>query len=286
MPKFSHEEAEQLMAGADWRHRWEILPGLWTPGLSTTDARYLLDEFGVPADLTGKNCIDIGCWDGAIAFELERRGGNVLATDIQEPTSTAFSTAHRILDSKVEYLQASVYDLPKLITQKFDVVVFRAVYYHLKNPLGAFEAISLLCNAGSLLCTEGEALRYYAETLDGKPRYDEFLKVAADSDIPLMLYYPGTYMSGENWNVPNMACFKGWMIASGFDIAKSRIWEDRELNGQRLIVSAVRNSKEILIEHSVLPKGWRANARGEVVKGIFIKEERLEAIPAQDAKKD
>jgi SAM-dependent methyltransferase len=278
MAEMSREEVMQLIAAADWRQKWEIIPGVWTPGISDFDAKYLLDEFGVPEDLTGKTCLDIGAWDGPITFELERRGAKVIATDIQDPDATGFNVARRVLGSKAEYVQASVYDLPDVFAAQFDVVVFRAVYYHLKNPFGAFEAIGRITRENGLLCTEGEALRFYAETLEGKPRFDEALRLLAEWDIPVMLFYPGNYKSGENWNVPNLACFKGWMQASGFDITKQRIWEDFEINGQRLIVSAKRNANEVAVEHSVLKKGWRNEARGEVVKGQFIQADRLDTL--------
>ena len=276
----SHSDLEiaQLIASADWRQRWEILPGIWTPGISDLDAKYMLDEYGIPADLAGKTCIDIGAWDGPISFELERRGAKVIAADIQDPASTAFNVAKKILGSKIEYVQASVYDLPNLFTNQFDIVIFRAVYYHLKNPYGAFEAISQISAPNATLCAEGEALVFYAETLDGKPRYDDMIRQMADWDVPLMLFYTGNYKSGENWNVPNFACFKGWMIGAGFDIIKHRVWEDREINGQRFIVTCQRNLNNVLVEHSVLEKGWRANAVGEIVKGQFIKADRIDTL--------
>lgn len=272
---------QHLIEKADWRQRWEITPGVWTPGISEIDPRYILSEFGVPEDLTGKRCIDIGAWDGPLSFEMERRGAKVIAADIQDPDATAFNTARKILGSKVEYVQASVYDLPSILSEPFDIVVFRAVYYHLKNPLGAFEAISRIMKEGALLCTEGEALVFYAEDLQGKPVFnDPHIAALANSDIPMMLFYPGNYKSGENWNVPNFACFKGWMQANSLEVVQKRIWEDRDINGQRLIVTARRTSAEIAVEHSVLDKGWREHAEGEVVKGQFIKKERLHTIAA------
>lgn len=280
MTKTSNE-LDSLLNSADWRQKWEILPGVWTPGISEIDPKYILDEFGIPSDLSGKRCIDIGAWDGALTFELERRGATVVATDIQDPDATAFNVARKLLGSSVEYIQASVYDLPNIFGAEFDVIIFRAVYYHLKNPFGAFEAIGRIAKLDAVLCTEGEGLRFYAETLTGHPSYDATIRVIAEWDIPVMLYYPGNYKSGENWNVPNFACFKGWMQASGFDISQDSVWEDRDINGQRFKVTAIRNSNSLSVEHSVLPKGWRSQVAGEVVKGQFIQANRLDTLPTK-----
>jgi len=117
-------EIEQKMEQTDWRLQWEILPGITSPGISPMDPAYILDDFGIARDLKGKLAIDIGAWDGPIAFELEKRGARALATDIQDPNATAFNTAKEILNSSVDYLQASVYDLPGLLKEKYDIVVF------------------------------------------------------------------------------------------------------------------------------------------------------------------
>ncbi len=283
LSQLDRSEIDALIAGADWRQRWEILPGIFTSGVSDIDPKYILDEFGVPEDLTGKRCIDIGAWDGALTFELERRGGTVLAADIQHPDATAFNTARTILGSKVDYLQASVYDLPDLLAgQEFDVVIFRAVWYHLKNPIGAFEAISRISAAGAILCSEGEILRYYAEDMSGHPIDSSLIGQLADLDVPITLCYPGTYKGGENWFVPNVACFRGWMTACGFEIVQDRIWEDHSLNGQRLIVTCVRTTNNIAVEHTVLDKGWRkqTDSTSKVVKGQLIRNSRLSTVAA------
>lgn len=290
LSQFDRSEIDALIASADWRQRWEILPGIFTAGVSDIDPKYILDEFGVPEDLTGKRCIDIGAWDGALTFELERRGGIVLAADIQDPDATAFNTAHKILGSKVDYLQASVYDLPDLLAgQEFDVILFRAVWYHLKNPIGAFEAISRISAPGAILCSEGEILRYYAEDMSGKPIDSALMEQLADLDVPITLCYPGTYKGGENWFVPNVACFRGWMTACGFDIVQDRIWEDHSLNGQRLIVTCLRTTNDIAVEHTVLGKGWRKQTddTSKVVKGQLIRNSRLGTMVAgaEDAEK-
>jgi tRNA (mo5U34)-methyltransferase len=63
-----------------WYHTIELAPGVTTPGWF--DLRPIVDRFPWPT-VGGKRCLDIGTYDGFLAFELERRGAaEVVATDI------------------------------------------------------------------------------------------------------------------------------------------------------------------------------------------------------------
>ena len=66
-----------------WYHTIELAPGVETPGWF--DLRPIVDQLPWP-DVRGKRCLDVGTYDGFLAFEMERRGASVVvATDIAEP---------------------------------------------------------------------------------------------------------------------------------------------------------------------------------------------------------
>jgi tRNA (mo5U34)-methyltransferase len=215
----SPDQVREEIRKANWYHRYEIVPGVITPGTCHADARGAFDALGLPADLTGKRVLEVGTWDGPYAFELERRGASVVATDIQDPARTAFNTARRILDSKVEYVQCSVYDLAGAVKGPFDIVLFFGVFYHLKHPLMAFEVLASLLKQDGLLVFEGEYFSHYAEDLDNVPaRWKLVTALLANSNLPLTLCYPGRFRGAQNWFIPNLACLQGWFKASGFDV--------------------------------------------------------------------
>ena len=88
--------------------------------------------------------LDIGCWDGLFSFECERRGAErVVAADLWENAGRdAFDFAREELGSKVEPLECDVYDLPgKLGGERFDLVLFLGVLYHLRHPLLGLEKV-------------------------------------------------------------------------------------------------------------------------------------------------
>ena len=217
----TREEAIEMIKQASWYHAFEVLPGVTTPGTMPTNAERLLNErFRLPADLSGLRALDIGTLDGPYAFELEKRGATVVAMDIQNPDRTGFNTAKRVRGSKVEYVQGSAYDLSELLVGKFEIICFFGVYYHMKHPLLAFEQIQRMLSDNGLVLLEGECLLNHAESpelSDRKP--SKFVKSVADSSLPLAAFYPRTY-KGDTWNwfVPNLACVRAWLDATGLEL--------------------------------------------------------------------
>jgi len=203
-----------------WYHTIELAPGLVTPGWF--DLRPVVAGMPWP-DVSGKRCLDVGTYDGFLAFELERRGAaEVVATDIGDPsgwdwplitrdrgtravTSTAggktgvgFQIAKRALSSSVERVEASVYDLRPEQVGRFDVVVCGSLLLHLRDPVRAVEAIRGVCD-GSFLS---------AETVS----------------LPLTMLHrrrPAAELKGDRncqWWIPNVAGHVQMLVAGGFRI--------------------------------------------------------------------
>ena len=168
-----------------WYHTLDLGNGIVTPGWF--DLRPISDRLPWP-DVEGKRCLDVGTYDGFFAFELERRGAaEVVATDIADhlewdwppklraigpdflreiagdDKTRGFRIAREALESKVDHRLISVYDLSPETVGTFDVVVCGALTLHLRDPLGALQAIRSVC-AGSFLSAEeiafGLTLRY------------------------------------------------------------------------------------------------------------------------------
>src|SRR4051812_30744538 len=91
-----------------WYHRIEVAPGVVTPGV--TDSQTYLRFLDLPADCSGWRVLDLGTRDGFYAFEFERRGADVIAIDYVPKERSGFSVAAELLKSRVEYVQANLYD--------------------------------------------------------------------------------------------------------------------------------------------------------------------------------
>ena len=168
--------ADQLareVAGIKWYHSIELAPGLVTPGWF--DTRAVARQLPIPADLSGRRCLDIGTFDGFWAFEMERRGASeVVAVDIPDPDQwdwpansepearaeiaarrpgAGFELARSALASAVRRVESSVYDLGPRELGTFDYVYLGSLLLHLRDPVRALERVHDVCT-GELLLVE------------------------------------------------------------------------------------------------------------------------------------
>jgi tRNA (mo5U34)-methyltransferase len=210
-----------------WYHQIELAPGVTTPGVNASSV--VLERLNLPEDCRGLRALDIGARDGYFSFELERRGAEVLAIDYARPTETGFAIAQEILNSKVVYQVANVYDLNAQDYGQFDIVLFLGVLYHLRNPLLALDHIWSVCR--NQLWVESHVLDK-AFMRDEKEPLVPLSQVSADLiATPIMQFYPGAVLNNDatNWWVPNMACLRAMLKESNFVIGHESLAGNRGL---------------------------------------------------------
>jgi tRNA (mo5U34)-methyltransferase len=97
----------------------------------------------LPADLAGWSALDIGCNAGFYTFELARRGAEVVAIDADEHylRQGKWASALYGLDDRVAFRRLQVYDLARM-PERFDLVVFMGVLYHLRYPLLGLDIVA------------------------------------------------------------------------------------------------------------------------------------------------
>src|SRR5690606_12924209 len=95
----------------------------------------------LPANLAGKSVLDIGCNAGFYAFEMKRRGAErVVGIDTDPRYLAQAKLASEVLGIDVELRQLDVYGVDKL-GERFDVVLFMGLLYHLRHPLLALDRL-------------------------------------------------------------------------------------------------------------------------------------------------
>jgi tRNA (mo5U34)-methyltransferase len=139
-----------------WFHSIEVAPGVVTPGRPT---HRVLQRIGLPAALTGKSVLDVGCSDGFFAFECEKRGADpIVAIDDWSapyvPGPQGFEVASEILGSKVEFRNMDAQSADAARLGQFDIVLCLGVLYHLKHPLLGLEQLAGLTREACYLETE------------------------------------------------------------------------------------------------------------------------------------
>jgi tRNA (mo5U34)-methyltransferase len=207
-----------------WYHTVELAPGVVTDGFF--DTRPTVAKVPMPADLTGKRCLDVGTWDGFWAFEMERRGAaSVTAIDIEDPSrwdwppqsnfgeaytgrlgylstfksgAASFALAKEAHGSAVERLDCSVYDLDPAVHGRFDFVFLGSLLLHLRDPIRALDAVRGVCG--------GEAV--FAESIELIPSITRPRTATARLEG----------LDQSWWWQPNAAGFRRMVLSAGFEI--------------------------------------------------------------------
>jgi len=132
------EIRERAAALGDWFHNIDL------EGVPTAPNHFLHDypnvkwkrfAHAIPEDLTGKSVLDIGCNGGFYSLEMKRRGAErVLGIDFDDRYLDQARFAAEVKGADIEFRKLSVYDLAQL-GERFDVVLFMGVLYHLRHPL-------------------------------------------------------------------------------------------------------------------------------------------------------
>ena len=167
------------------------------PGLGTIrgqwDLRPGIKEYFGDFDFDKKRVLEIGTASGFNCFEMERRGAEVTAFDLDERLTydpkpgaqllaldayragvlqqrNGFWLSHRLLKSRARFVCGHANYLPEWLGD-FDVGVMANVLQHLQDPVGAIMQLAARCRA--LVITEGD-------WLDG-----------SHDDVPGLIYFMG-----------------------------------------------------------------------------------------------
>src|SRR5919201_886648 len=145
MLSLSYDELrERIEALGPWFHNMEL------GGIETAPNHFLGDypavkwrafADAVPHSLAGKTVLDIGCNGGFYSIEMKKRGAErVLGVDSDDEYLAQARFATEVTGLNIEFRKLSVYDVGAL-GERFDVVLFMGVFYHLRHPLLALDLI-------------------------------------------------------------------------------------------------------------------------------------------------
>ena len=230
MARSEAEVWDRINSVSHWYHQIPIQEGVVTPGINNTGQ--ILALLDLPADASGLRVLDVGTRDGFFAFELERRGAVVTAVDYVPKDQTGFQVVSELLDSKVTFLNANVYDLSSERLGTFDIVLFLGLLYHLPDPLQALLLLRSMCR--DRLCVESQVIDQALLMPDG--RMASMADVApALIDVPLMQFYPGRSLNDDptNYWAPNLRGLESMLQDCNFRVTSS------QLIGARAVVNCV-----------------------------------------------
>jgi tRNA (mo5U34)-methyltransferase len=204
-----------------WFHNLDL------KGVSTAPAHFLGDypavkwrKFcdSIPSDLTGKAVLDIGCNAGFYSLEMKRRGAErVVGIDTDEEYLVQGRFASEVRGLPIEFRKMSVYEIAAL-GERFDVVLFMGVLYHLRHPLLALDLIAEHV-VGDLLVFQSMQ-RGSNEVENLEENYDFWTAEQFDRPgFPKLHFIEHSFADDPtNWWVPNRACVEAMLRSAGFVI--------------------------------------------------------------------
>jgi tRNA (mo5U34)-methyltransferase len=172
----------------------------------------------IPADLTGWSVLDIGCNAGFYSQEMKRRGAErVLGIDSDPRYLAQARYAAEIAGLDIDFRQMSIYELPSL-NERFDLVLFMGVLYHLRHPLLALDILA--AHGVRRMLVFQSMLRGPHEVPPVAGDYD-FTDTSPfeDAAYPCMYFVEQRYAGdATNWWIPNRACAEAMLRSAGFEI--------------------------------------------------------------------
>ena len=180
--------------------------------------KWLTFAHALPADLTGKSVLDIGCNAGFYSIEMKRRGATrVVAVDSDERYLAQARFAAEVCEVDIEFCELSAYDVGKL-GEKFDLVLFMGVFYHLRHPLLALDLIHEHVARDLVVFQAMQRGDNTVEPLKEDYPFRE-TDIFERPGFPRMCFIEKNYAGDPtNWWVPNRACTEALLRSSGFEI--------------------------------------------------------------------
>jgi tRNA (mo5U34)-methyltransferase len=184
----------------------------------------------IPESLAGKAVLDVGCNGGFYALEMKRRGAaRVLGIDEDEGYLAQARFAAEVSGLEIEFQRLSVYDVASL-GERFDLVIFMGVLYHLRHPLLALDLLaehvvgdqllfqSMLRGSLQLGPSERDPTFQKPRAFEEDYAFEETEQFAQPS-WPKLHFVERRYAHDPtNWWIPNKACAEAMLRSAGFVI--------------------------------------------------------------------
>ena len=212
---------ERIDALGPWFHNLRL------DGIETAPHHFLGDYPAVkfasfrsvlPQDLLGMTVLDIGCNAGFYSMEMKRRGADkVIGIDSDERYVKQARFAAELSGLDVEFRQLAVWEIARL-GQRFDLVIFMGVLYHLRHPLLALDLIHEHVAKDLLLF---QSMQRGSREIAQVAEDYEFASPAPfdEPGYPKMHFIEHRYSHDPtNWWVPNRSCTEAMLRSSGFSI--------------------------------------------------------------------
>ncbi|MFC3204669.1 TIGR04290 family methyltransferase [Aquamicrobium soli] len=173
----------------------------------------------IPADLRGKSVLDIGCNAGFYSIQMKQRGADrVLGIDFDEVYLAQARFAAEVANVEIEFRRLSVYDIGRL-GQRFHIVLFMGVFYHLRHPLLALDLVREHVMGDLLVFQSMHRGSDKVLELDEDHPFS-CRELFNQPGFPKLHFIEHRYAQDPtNWWIPNRAGVEAMLRSAGFQIA-------------------------------------------------------------------
>jgi tRNA (mo5U34)-methyltransferase len=205
----------------EWFHNIDLRGHLTAPHHFLGDypaAKWRAFADAIPADLRGRTVLDVGCNGGFYSLEMKRRGADrVVGIDWDERYLAQACFAADVSGLDIEFHCLSVYDVARL-RDRFDIVLFMGVLYHLRHPLLALDLLH--AHATRDLLVFQSMLRGSDGVMPLEPDYPFGERAIFDAPgFPRMHFVEQRYTGDQtNWWIPNRAAAEAMLRSAGYAI--------------------------------------------------------------------
>jgi tRNA (mo5U34)-methyltransferase len=212
---------ERIAELGDWFHNIDL-------GGHATAPHHFLGDYpavkwrafahAIPQDLRGRTVLDVGCNGGFYSIEMKRRGADrVVGIDWDERYLNQARFAADVSGVQIDFRRLSVYDVASL-RERFDIVLFMGVIYHLRHPLLALDLLhehvtrDLLVFQSMLRGSDdvqplAEDYPFWETSLFDRP------------DYPRLHFVERNYSGDQtNWWIPNRAAAEAMLRSAGYQV--------------------------------------------------------------------
>jgi tRNA (mo5U34)-methyltransferase len=175
-------------------------------------------QHAIPEDLSGKTVLDVGCNAGFYSQEMKRRGAaRVVGIDSDPAYLAQARFAAQVNHLEIEFRQLDVYSVRDL-RERFDVVLFMGVLYHLRHPLLALDLLHEYAVKDMLIFQSLLRGSQEVAALEMNYPFTE-TEIFNRNGYPIMHFVERQYANDPtNWWIPNRACVEAMLRSSGFEI--------------------------------------------------------------------
>lgn len=220
-PMTTGEIQRRVSELGDWFHNMNLGGVQTAPNHFLGDypsCKWRLFQHSIPTNLRGKTVLDIGCNGGFYSIEMKRRGADrVVSIDSDPYYLEQARFAAQVTGCDIEFHQLDVYNVAAL-REKFDLVLFMGVLYHLRHPLLALDLLNEHVIRDQLVFQSLQRGSSAVAPLRENYPFAETDLFNQDG-YPVMHFVERRYANDPtNWWIPNRACVEAMLRSSGFQI--------------------------------------------------------------------